>query len=140
MAKCVVKRRVEYAETDMAGIVHFCEFFRYMESAEHELFRQAGLSVVMQDSGMHLSWPRVACSFEFCAPLRFEDEFEVSIWIEKMGTKSLTFHAELAGPEGLLASGTSSSVCCLIGEGGSVSSVPIPDDIREKLSAYLRPV
>jgi len=28
-------RRVEFAETDMAGIVHFSNFFRMMESTEH---------------------------------------------------------------------------------------------------------
>src|SRR5213078_989612 len=38
-------RRVEFADTDMAGIVHFANFFRYMESAEHEFLRSHGLSV-----------------------------------------------------------------------------------------------
>lgn len=36
-------RRVEFCDTDMAGIVHFANFFRYMEAAEHELFRNLGL-------------------------------------------------------------------------------------------------
>ena len=40
-------RRVEFAETDMAGIVHYSNFFRYMETAEHGFFRSLGLSVVM---------------------------------------------------------------------------------------------
>ena len=36
------KRRVEFAETDMAGQVHFSNFFRYMEAAEHAFFRSLG--------------------------------------------------------------------------------------------------
>ncbi|MDA1045230.1 MAG: thioesterase family protein [Verrucomicrobia bacterium] len=137
MAKCLIQRRVEYADTDMAGIVHYSAFFRYMESAEHELFRRAGLSVVMQDAHRQLSWPRVACAFEYNEPLRFEDEFDVSIWIAKMGNKSLTFHAEILGARTIHATGSSTSVCCVISEGGMVSSIPIPDDIRAPLSAFL---
>jgi acyl-CoA thioester hydrolase len=37
-----VRRRVEFSETDMAGIVHYSNFFRYMEAAEHEFFRSLG--------------------------------------------------------------------------------------------------
>ena len=39
------RQRVEFADTDMAGIVHFSNFFRYMERAEHEFLRSLGLSV-----------------------------------------------------------------------------------------------
>ena len=39
------RRFVEFSDTDMAGIAHFSSFFRYMESAEHELVRSVGLSV-----------------------------------------------------------------------------------------------
>ena len=38
-------RRVQFGETDMAGIVHFSWMFRYMEEAEHALWRAAGLSI-----------------------------------------------------------------------------------------------
>ena len=40
------ERTVEFSETDMAGIVHYSNFFRYMESAEHAFFRALGFSVV----------------------------------------------------------------------------------------------
>ena len=39
------QRQVEFAETDMAGIVHFANFFRWMESAEHAFLRSLGHSV-----------------------------------------------------------------------------------------------
>ena len=42
----VTRRRVEFMDTDMAGIVHFATFFRYMETAEHELLRKLGIPVV----------------------------------------------------------------------------------------------
>ena len=42
-----VKRRVEFHETDSAGIVHFSNFFRYMEAAEVEFLNSLGLSVAI---------------------------------------------------------------------------------------------
>ena len=41
--------RVAFAETDMAGIVHFSNFFRYMENTEHAFYRSLGWSVIMSD-------------------------------------------------------------------------------------------
>jgi len=75
-------RRVQFYETDAAGIVHFSWFFRYMEEAEHALWRAAGLSI--HPGGSEIGWPRVATSFEFKRPLKFEDEFEVQLRIAEI--------------------------------------------------------
>jgi len=40
-------RQVEFSETDMAGIMHYSNFFRFMETAEHGFYRSLGFSVVM---------------------------------------------------------------------------------------------
>src|SRR6185295_6570825 len=55
-----LKRRVLFYETDLAGIVHFSCYFRYMEEAEHALWRQAGLSIAPK--GAEIGFPRVAAS------------------------------------------------------------------------------
>ena len=70
-----LQRHVQFYETDAAGIVHFSNYFRYMEEAEHALWRSAGLSI--SASGSEIGWPRVNVSFEYTRPLRFEDEFEL---------------------------------------------------------------
>ena len=74
-----ITKIVEYAHTDMAGIVHHAEFFNYMEEVEHAFLRSLELSVIMTDGGRKISWPRVSCSFDFKKPLRFEDEFELHL-------------------------------------------------------------
>ena len=56
------QRRVEFRDTDTAGIAHFTAFFYYMEAAEHECLRQLGLSVLMKDADGQLTWPRVAAA------------------------------------------------------------------------------
>ena len=55
-------RLVEFSDTDMAGIMHFSAFFRYMEAAEHELLRNLGFSVYCEIDGVPISFPRVAAS------------------------------------------------------------------------------
>ncbi len=55
------RRFVEFVDTDMAGIVHFSAFFRYMEAAEHELLRSLGLSVHTKlADDLVISFPRVS--------------------------------------------------------------------------------
>ena len=70
-------RCVEFADTDMAGIIHFTTFFRMMESAEHEFLRSLGTSVVdkhPEDGSGAIGWPRREAQCEFHSPAVFEDE------------------------------------------------------------------
>ena len=60
----------------MAGIVHFSNFFRYMESAEHAFFRSFGHSVTLNEMDEMMGLPRVQASCDYRHPLRFEDEME----------------------------------------------------------------
>ena len=131
-------RQVEYSDTDMAGIVHYSEFFRYMESAEHAFLRSLGLSVCMDVGGRRISWPRVSCAFDFRKPLKFEDAFKIKLTIEKIGGKSVAFRADIIRNGEKLASGRSTSVCCNMEPDGSMTAVSIPDDIRSKLEAAMR--
>ena len=132
-------RQVEYAETDMAGIVHFSEFFRYMESAEHAFFRSLGLSLVAREGERSLIWPRVSVSFDFREPLRFEDAFDVAITLEKLTARSATFKAVIERDGRTLATGRSTSVCCERGADGALKAVAIPDEVRRKLEAAAAP-
>ncbi len=74
----VYHRRVQFPETDAAGIVHFTNFFKYVEEAEHSMWRAAGLSIATERD-REIGWPRVAASFEYRKPLKFEDEFDVHL-------------------------------------------------------------
>ena len=79
---------VQFSETDMAGIVHFSNFFRWMEEVEHAYFRSLGLSVSMPHEGRHLGWPRVSVGCDFFGPVRFEDEVQLKLRVTKVGEKS----------------------------------------------------
>jgi acyl-CoA thioester hydrolase len=126
-----VRRRVQFYETDVAGIVHFSWFFRYMEEAEHALWRAAGLSIHRPASD--LGWPRVAASFEFRRALRFEDEFDVCIRIEKMTRRTIEYACELWKDGEQIASGTMIVVCVQKQPDDTMQSIAIPADVASRL-------
>src|SRR5947199_10003402 len=86
-----VLRRVEFSETDMAGIVHYSNFFRYMEVPEHEFFRSLGFSVVTRQVDPPVGWPRVHAECNYKQPLRFEHQVEIHMVVSAKKYKSLTY-------------------------------------------------
>lgn len=132
------RRRVEFCETDAAGIVHFASFLCYMEQAEHEFWRHVGTSVIQKsDDGWHLSWPRVHVSCDYRGMARFEDELDIYVGLQRLGTKSVTYQFEFSrGPESI-ADGQITAVCCRFQTGHSPESIAIPATLRDKLQPYL---
>src|SRR5437868_5185307 len=128
-------RRIEFVDTDMAGIVHFSNFFRFMESAEVEFLRSRGLSVAMMWEGMKIGFPRVAASCDYLKPIRFQDVVEVTVRLQNLGRKSVTYAFEFAKDGEPIATGQVSSVCCLVREGHEIESMLIPAGLREKLES-----
>ena len=128
-----LRRRVQFAETDAAGLVHFSAFFKYMEEAEHALWRAAGLSIA--PPGADYGFPRVRASFEYHRPLRFEDEFEAHIRITAMDERSLRYRCVLSRGGERVATGELQIVCV----GKSADAPMKPRRIPEAIAARLRP-
>ncbi|HEX5000666.1 MAG TPA: thioesterase family protein [Terriglobia bacterium] len=129
-----LKRRVQFYETDMAGIVHFSWYFRYMEEAEHALWRSAGLSIADPDSGV--GWPRVAVSFEYFRPLRFEDEFEICLRVTSISEKALHFSCDLFLGDARVAAGKMTTVCVTREPGKPMRSTAIPPEIAARFQVW----
>ena len=128
-----LQRRVQFYETDSAGIVHFSWFYRYMEEAEHALWRAAGLSIASPAAGV--GFPRVAASFDFRRPLRFEDQFEVHIRIVQIGDKSIRYAADVTKDGDAIATGSLTIACVRRQPGQPLAAVGIPPEIVRRLRA-----
>jgi 4-hydroxybenzoyl-CoA thioesterase/acyl-CoA thioester hydrolase len=135
----VTTRRVEFSDTDAAGIMHFAAFFRLMEQAEHELLRSVGLSVIEHDADGMLSWPRVSAKCDFSAAARFEDVLEIEVRIARLGERSVTYAHRFLKSGQSLASGEITAVCCRLRDGLPPQSLPIPPRIVEKLRPFALP-
>ncbi len=132
------RRRVEFRDTDAAGIVHFSVFFAYMEQAEHEFLRSRGLHVIQDFGSQTISWPRVRAECDYRKAARFEDELEVDVQIERMGAKSITYGFVFRCRGELLAQGKIVAVCCEVDGSTLMSSVPIPDAFRQRLTPFCK--
>lgn len=132
----VTRQRVEFCDTDMAGIVHFANFYRYVEQAEHAYFRSLGLSIMeKQSDGTVIGWPRVSASCNFEAPAYYEDLLDIRLFIARIGVKSLNFEFEFWRDDLRLARGKLKTVCCLCRFDEPLESIEIPPDWRARFEA-----
>lgn len=127
--------RVEFSETDMAGIIHFSSFFRYMEVTEHAFFRSMGLAIAGQNAIHPVGWPRVKVSAEFRHPLQFEDEVEVHLLVKEKGSKALTYEFRFWKVNGGfpidVGRGSLTVVCVAKDGNGKMKATSIPEDIAQ---------
>lgn len=85
----VEQSRVAWVDTDAGGRIHFTAAFRWAEAAETALLRSLGLLDDWAD------YPRRAVEAEYLSVLRFEDEFELELAAERVGTSSVTYAWEI---------------------------------------------
>ena len=84
-----MQSRVAWIDTDAGGRIHFTAAFRWAEAAETALWR----SLVQLDDWAN--YPRRAVEAEYFAVLRFDDEFELELTVERVGTSSVTYVWEI---------------------------------------------
>ena len=125
-------RRVHFHEADPAGIVHFSWFFRYMEEAEHALWREVGLSIA--PPGAEIAFPRVSTSFEYHHPLRFDEEFDVQIRIVAISQKSIRYSCVVVRGDTRIATGALTVVCVTARPGEPMKAIRIPEEIASRFA------
>ncbi len=141
-----MQRAVEFWETDMAGIAHFSNFFRWMESVEHAFFRSLDLSVHPHSVDGVWGWARVNADCSFRGPLRYEDVFEMHLLVREKRRRSfdyiVVFRKREPGQTGSdptwveVARGSMTTVCVSKREGGSgIRAIEMPRDVTEKIGA-----
>ncbi len=133
-------RTVEFSETDMAGIMHFSNFFRWMEACETAFYRSLGLSLASFVPGNVVGWPRVRASCDYKSPLRFNDTVEVRMLIREIRTKAVILHFQFRKTDAagrvlpdLVAQGEIAAVCVTADATGKMVAQPIPADVRGRL-------
>ena len=133
MAKTfTIKRRVQFAETALAAILHFANYYKFMEEVEHSFWRSVGQSVMTEHHGAVISWPRVKTGCEYFAPAHFEDELDLILTVTDLTNKSVSYEIEFHRGEQRLAVGRTTAVCCTF-ENGKMKAVSIPEFLRTPL-------
>ena len=131
VSEYTLRRRVNFYEVDQAGIVHFSNYYRYMEEAEYGLWRTAGVSL---EPTAEYAFPRVAASFEFHAPLRFNEEMAVCLQIAHIGRTSLRYVCKITRGDTAIATGAMTLVCV---SRADMRPVPLPPGRVDRVSVAL---
>lgn len=145
-----IERRIEFRDTDAAGIVHFSTFFPMMEAAEHAMLRSLGIPVLPETEtqladGTELppvTWPRIAANCRYCAAARFEDLLRIEVRVTRIGSSSVEYQCRFLRADELIAEGTLAAVCCYLhhgsepGSGSQLTKTAIPESIRKLLARH----
>jgi acyl-CoA thioester hydrolase len=81
--------RVRFVDTDASQRIHYTALFRFFEAAEHELFRELGTGYP-EMGDRNLAWPRVHAECDISGALVFDDEIQIEVMVDKVGTSSFT--------------------------------------------------
>ncbi|ABO67248.1 acyl-CoA thioesterase [Geobacillus thermodenitrificans] len=138
--------RVNFGDTDAAGIVYYPNYFKWFDIAGHQFFRSIGLSPakLMKEQNIILPLLDVGCTFE--RPLYYDDIITIKTTVEEVSRKTIklrheVFREEVRTGHGFELRGWVKE------ENGRMFAVPIPDDVRQLLEedgigecAYINPL
>jgi len=131
------RRRVEFRDTDAAGIAHFSAFFFWMESVEHELLRRVDVAVVERHTGgTPVSWPRVSVACDYKSAVRFDDQLNIFVGVDEIGRSSVAYAFRFEHNGAWVAQGRVVAVRCLMHAECKPEAVAIPPEIIAKLKPF----
>jgi YbgC/YbaW family acyl-CoA thioester hydrolase len=134
-SKYIIEERVRWGDVDAARIIFYGAYIRFFEFAETELFRAVGLpySVMFDELDVWLPRAHLECDFRRAAQL--DDLLEVSVYVGRIGTKSLRLNFEVRrkGEEELTAEAHFILVAV---RRDTFETVIVPDELKRRLAPY----
>ncbi len=127
------RRMVQWVDTDAAGIIHFSNYFRYMEEAELAFYRQLGLTVFDRSKPHSVMCPRVSAQCDFRKTVTYGDELDIHLWVAKMGRSSIGYEFSFRHNGDEAARGRVTIACVTRDASGELASAPIPEEFRSAL-------
>jgi acyl-CoA thioester hydrolase len=121
-------RRAAWSETDAAGHTHFSAPFRWLEEAEHELFRRIGA-----DPEMIPRLPRVHIDIDYRSRLLFNQLLWVRVAVLRVGRSSCTLSFSVVDESWTPA--VIGTYVIVHAASTSTGSSPWPDDVRAGLTS-----
>src|ERR1044072_2529486 len=131
--KFSIEERVRWGDVDAARIIFYGAYIHFFEFAETELFREVGLHYGVMFDELKIWLPRVHLECDFHRAARLDDLLEGSVYVGRIGTKSMWLSCEVRskGAEELVA--TAHFVLAAVNQ-ETFETIPVPSDLREKLA------
>lgn len=136
MGKTFSKERlIRFSHCDPAGIVYFVNFFDMVGGVVEDWFREAvGLAFQEMHLERRVGFPIVNTGCEFYRPARLGDTLVLELTVARLGRSSIEFRVRgsVAGDEKFRARHKVAMVSL-----ETFRSLPIPADMREKMTPYI---
>jgi acyl-CoA thioester hydrolase len=122
--------RIYYEDTDLAGIVYYANYLRFIERARSEMVREAGIDQVeMKARGLVFAVRRVEA--DYLSPAKYDDQIEVRTTLDRVKGASFDMPQDVWRDQTLLFRARV-SVVVLNPQGRATR---LPADIRAKIAA-----
>lgn len=133
-------RRVDFSQTDAAGLMHFSSYFTFMEAAEAAVFRQLQIPLLQTHAGVAIGFPRVDVDCRFRRPLYFDDEVRIEARLQAIESNRLYWAFRFFNAAGeLTARGHMTTACVRRRDDHSLESIPLPPEMQQALAAWAEP-
>ena len=134
----VYTRRVEFADTDTANLIHFTALLKFMEEAEHALYRSFDLAGFRWREDSVFGMPRVSVSCDYLGAVRYGDEVDVRLRVRELRRKAIRYTADFSvdrsGVREVVARGDWTVVCARREHGSrDWRGIEIPPSLKERL-------
>ncbi len=127
--------RVRWADVDLVGIMRYSAVTRFLDTAEQELLRAAGLPYSRIFDAPEVWMPRRHLAIEYLAPARIDDLLHIVIRVSKLGESSITFVMDLCHDDGRTVAVATMVVVCVTVDG--FEKRPLPRVVRESLAPFV---
>src|SRR5437763_9656576 len=136
--KFKIEERVRWGDVDAARIIFYGAYIRFFEIAETELFRAVGMPYSRIFDELDVWLPRVHLECDFRRAAQLDDLLEVSVYVGRVGTKSLRLNFEVRrkGEQELIAEAHFVLVAV---RQNTFESVPLPEELKLRLAPYTQP-
>lgn len=128
--------KIQFGDTDPAGIVYYPNYYRWMDAATHELFDKIGFSTKSQLEH-NMTMPLVEAHCVFKSPGYYHHIITVKSEIEFVKNKVFKLLHRFYDGDKLLAEGYEIRAWVEI-DGAKLTSISIPDDIQTALQKLVR--
>jgi acyl-CoA thioester hydrolase len=117
--------RVYYEDTDMAGIVYYANYLRYIERARSDWVRDVGIDqLAMKEAGVVFAVRRVEA--DYVSPARFDDILDVRTTLDSLSAAKMVMLQEVWRGDDLIFTSKVLIVCI----GASGKPVRLPAECR----------
>lgn len=136
MTPFVAREHVRWGDVDLAGVVRYDAFLRFVEHAEGEFFRELGYPLAELYGRGDVWLPRRMIHLDFLAPARLDELLRVSVTIERIGDSSIALDFAVARDSDDTPLATITEVLVCVDD--AFRKRMLPEDLRATLEKRAR--